>query len=72
MRRKRADYERYLAALAVSYPDLRFFDTLATLCDDKQCSAIDGNELSFRDRHHLTQRGSERAFSGLELPLTKP
>jgi peptidoglycan/LPS O-acetylase OafA/YrhL len=72
MRRKRADYERYLASLAASFPELRFFDTFAALCDEKQCSAIDGNNLLFRDRHHLTQRGSERAFSGLELPLPKP
>jgi hypothetical protein len=72
MRRKRVDYEHYLASLAASYPELQFFDTFTALCDDKQCSAIDGKNLLFRDRHHLTQRGSERVFSGFELPLPRP
>ena len=72
MRRKRPDYDRYIAALADSYPALQFLDTFSSLCDSGACSAIAGKTLLFRDRHHLTASGSEKAFSQLDLPLPKP
>ena len=67
MRRKRTQYEKYFAKLAGSYPKLQFIDTFAALCDERECSSIDGKNLLFRDRHHLTIIGSEKAFSGVTL-----
>jgi hypothetical protein len=72
MRRKRSPYEGYITKLASSYPKLEFIDTFSALCDERQCSSIEGKNLLFRDRHHLTIGGSEKAFSGLTLPSPKP
>lgn len=68
MLRKRTEYDRYVASLAVAFPNLLLIDMFSVFCEGKLCSAIDGEKLLFRDRHHLSISGSEKAFSKLVLP----
>jgi peptidoglycan/LPS O-acetylase OafA/YrhL len=59
-----------VSKLVKRFPDLVVVDPVPSFCEDGQCFFIRNNDVLYRDRHHLSLRGS-RLIAPLLLPHLK-
>ncbi len=58
MAQRRRTYDAVLARVAADYRDVRVVDLAPPLCDARQCYALRGGHLLYRDTLHLSDDGS--------------
>lgn len=63
--KKSMRYRAVLDEVKLRNPQITLISLADFICDDKNCSMIDGNNLLFRDNNHLNIPGSQRV--GLKL-----
>ena len=57
---QQASMRRVARRLAAAHPALRVFNPIDALCGSDRCDILQGDMLVYRDRHHLSLRGSDK------------
>lgn len=60
---------RFFKNLQAQWPNVTFIDSWDKLCDAEFCYFAKGNELFYRDEHHLTTYGVEEVWPIIESKL---